>query len=173
MTALSVRITHRAELNDRAVERGIQIDFDHNAATISIAEGRATAAAVEAATGLPTVASNAEPTPSNLEWSDTLCDGERVNHAAAEKACAAVGEGWRLPTRTELPSLVDDTRHDPAIDTARFPDTQSGAYWTSTPCAWASSYAWIVDFGGGGAYGFLRDNGSAFVRAVRAVPAGQ
>ena len=108
-----------------------------------------------------------------LEWSDTLCDGERVTHAAAEKACAALGDGWRLPTRMELESILDLTRHDPAIDTERFPDTQSGAYWTSTPCAWASSCAWIVNFYYGGASGNRRDNDLGFVRAVRSVSAGQ
>jgi hypothetical protein len=84
--------------------------------------------------------------PPRLEWSATLCNGERAKFAAAEKACAALGEGWRLPTRAELLSLVDDTRSDPAIDTERFPDTKSAAYWTGTPFASDSSYAWIVQF---------------------------
>lgn len=30
-----------------------------------------------------------------LEWSQTLCNGERVTYAAAEKAIAELGEGWR------------------------------------------------------------------------------
>jgi hypothetical protein len=111
--------------------------------------------------------------PQKLEWSGTLCDGKGVNYATAEKACAALGEGWRLPTRMELESILDLTRHDPAIDTARFPDTKSGWYWTSTPCAWSSDYAWIVSFGLGLALGYLRVNDNAFVRAVRSVPAGQ
>jgi hypothetical protein len=108
-----------------------------------------------------------------LEWSNTLCNGERVNYKKAEKACAALGEGWRLPTRAELLSLVDDTRCDPAIDTARFPDTKSGAYWTGTPLASDSSYAWVVVFSLGYADSYHRDGSYAFVRAVRSVPAGQ
>jgi hypothetical protein len=108
-----------------------------------------------------------------LEWSNTLCDGERVTHAKAEKACAALGEGWRLPTRMELESILDLTRHEPAIDTDRFPDTQSGAYWTSTPCAWSSDYAWFVNFADGNADSYHRGSYDAFVRAVRSVPAGQ
>ena len=107
-----------------------------------------------------------------LEWSKTLCDGEAVDYAAAEKACASLGEGWRLPTRMELESILDLTCHDPAIDEQRFPDTESAAYWTSTPCAWGPSCAWVVYFGNGyasNAYRFYH----ACVRAVRSVPAGQ
>ena len=107
--------------------------------------------------------------PQQLEWSPTLCNGERVNYATAEKACAALGEGWRLPTRMELESILDLTRHEPAIDTTRFPDTKSGAYWTSTPCAWSSGCAWIVDFSNGYANYYRRGHDSAFVRAVRSI----
>jgi hypothetical protein len=111
-------------------------------------------------------------TAPKLEWSGTLCDGKSVDYAAAEKACAALGEGWRLPTRMELESILDLTRHDPAIDSARFPDTKSTWYWTSTPCAWAPSCAWFVHFRHGDAYGLDRLS-EACVRAVRVVSAGQ
>ena len=108
-----------------------------------------------------------------LEWSDTLCNGKPVDYEAAEKACAALGEGWRLPTRMELESILDLTRHDPAIDIKRFPDTKSTWYWTSTPCAWApGAAAWVVAFDLGSADDSLR-YGRACVRAVRSVPAGQ
>lgn len=109
-------------------------------------------------------------TSTELTWARTLTqDGEaaRMTHAAAEKACAALGDGWRLPTRAELLTLVDDTKHDPAIDNATFPDTRSSWYWTSTPAAWnPSAYAWIVVFNYGAASNYHRLDG-AFVRAVR------
>ncbi len=115
-----------------------------------------------------------------LQWGKTLLDADgdpkRYTYAEAEAAAKALGEGWRLPSRVELLSLVDDTKHEPAIDTALFSDTQSSYYWTSTPAAWSpSSSAWIVVFDDGNASYFLRD-GNAFVRAVRsvvAVPPGQ
>ncbi|UHQ21931.1 DUF1566 domain-containing protein [Lysobacter sp. 5GHs7-4] len=112
-----------------------------------------------------------EQAPSVLEWSETLCGGERVNHADAEKAAASWG--GRLPTRVELLSLVDDTRSDPAIDTDRFPDTQCAAYWTRTPLASDPSYAWFVGFNDGYCFYDHRDYHLARVRAVRSVPAGQ
>ena len=108
-----------------------------------------------------------------LEWSATLCDGKNVDYATAEKACAALGEGWRLPTRQELESILDLTRHKPAIDTARFPDTKSDWYWTSTPCAWSPDYAWFVSCCDGHVDFVLRGDDSCCVRAVRSVPSGQ
>jgi len=112
-----------------------------------------------------------DPGPA-LEWSPTLCDGKSVTHAEAEKAAAALGEGWRLPTRWELESILDITRHDPAVDTTRFPDTKSTYYWTSAPCAWNASAVWVVAFNHGSASGLHR-NSLACVRAVRSSPAGQ
>ena len=121
------------------------------------------------------MATTTDPTnpTAQLEWSDTLCDGKRVNHATAEAACQALGEGWRLPTKLELESIVDPSRYNPAIDTERFPDTKSDWYWTGTECAWSSDRAWVVDFGLGLSDFNHRGYSVAFVRAVRSVPAGQ
>ena len=55
------------------------------------------------------------------------------------------GEGWRLPTVEELFTLVDFTRHSPAIDPV-FSNTKSSWYWTSSPHASYSGYAWYVSF---------------------------
>ncbi len=102
----------------------------------------------------------------SLVWSGTLCDGKSVDYKAALAAVDALGEGWRLPTRLELESLLDLSRHDPAIDTAKFPDTKSTWYWTSSECAWNDTAVWVVDFDGG-SVGSPRGYG-ACVRAVRA-----
>ncbi len=104
-----------------------------------------------------------------IEWSNTLLDGKCVKRAEAEAAAAALGEGWRLPTVDELQTILDRSRHSPAADTDRFPDTQSEPYWTSTPCAWDSDARWVVLFH----YGYVLDyDGSlrACVRACREVP---
>ena len=107
-----------------------------------------------------------EPT-TGIEWSKTLLDGEKVNFEKAEKAVADLGEGWRLPTREELLTLVDLERHDPCIDTDKYPDTKSTWYWTATRCAWNKESArWVVFFlnglvGGADLYDY------ACVRAVR------
>jgi hypothetical protein len=71
----------------------------------------------------------------------TYCEG--LSHA---------GHGdWRLPNAKELESITDETVCLPAIDTTYFLNTNiSTDYWSSTTYANYSSYAWIVDFGGGG-----------------------
>lgn len=111
-------------------------------------------------------------TQHQLLWSAEEVGSERVNHADATKACAELilcGGPARLPTRAELLTLVDDTRHEPAIDLAFFPSCRSNWYWTSTPAAWSpASFAWLVYFDYGSAGSGPRD-GDAFVRAVRSV----
>ena len=111
----------------------------------------------------------AESAPATLEWSDTLLGGETVTYETAEEAVQAIGDGWRLPTRKELESLVDTSRHEPAIDTDKFPDTRSKRYWTSTPCAWNDSAVWVVNF----SYGFVSIYLHYLNGCVRAVRSGQ
>ncbi len=108
-------------------------------------------------------------TSTGLEW-QAIPFADSMKHADAVQACAELRLGghddWRLPTRTELLTLVDDTRYSPAIDTDAFPDTPSTWFWTSTPYARDDSYAWIVDFGLGSS-GIYNRVYSDRVRAVR------
>jgi len=76
---------------------------------------------------------------------------------------------WRLPTVEELLTLVDRTRHHPAIDTDAFPSCKGGWYWSSTVDAESPSVcAWFVYFN----YGYCYLGGQGYqgrVRAVRSV----
>lgn len=104
-----------------------------------------------------------------LEWSKTLLGGRRVTYKQAEKAVADLGDGWRLPTRQELESLLDMSRYDPAIDVEKYPDTKSLAYWTSTPYAWnRCRERWVINFYNGNVYTADRTS-VACVRAVRSL----
>ena len=109
-----------------------------------------------------------------LVWhKETLGDGKRMTYDQALEAITALGPEWRMPEFDELHSLVDRTRYSPAIDTSVFPDTKHGAYWTSTPTAWASRAAWVVSFDNGYSFVYSRNDDSAFVRACRPLSSGQ
>jgi hypothetical protein len=86
------------------------------------------------------------------------------------KAVNAAGwcgfKDWRMPSKEELYSIVDYSRYNPAIDAAYFPNTPNSWAWSSSPDAYDSYGAWIVDFSSG--YGnYDGKSGSYFVRLVR------
>jgi hypothetical protein len=87
-----------------------------------------------------------------LTWQQRL-DAGLYTWAAANTYCAGLGAGWRMPSITELQSIVDDTKAAPAIDGTVFPNTpgvqdSAGAnnFWTSSV---VGSYAWQVSFSAG------------------------
>ena len=87
-------------------------------------------------------------------WSAGTCTGTALtftHEQALQRATIQAGAaGWRLPNVKELSSIVDASRTNPAIDTAAFPATPSNWYWTSSPYAGGSDYAWVVSFDDGG-----------------------
>jgi hypothetical protein len=106
-----------------------------------------------------------------LTWDVAKFGNRRMTHAEALDACAELCTGgysdWRLPTIQELLSLVDYSRHSPAIATEYFPDCKSDWYWSATSYGPESGCAWVVSFDQG--YSGLDDRCSAnYVRAVRA-----
>ena len=87
----------------------------------------------------------------------------------AQAYCAGLtldGSGWRLPTLTELPSIADFTVAGPAINQIAFPNTPAEVFWTSSPYAGSSGYAWLGSFNYGGAESADVSN-SYRVRCVR------
>jgi len=108
-----------------------------------------------------------------LIWSaEPLAGGDRnwTDAVQAAKDCRLLGhDDWRLPTITELLSIVDYERWNPAVD----PNVFLGPYgwtWSSTPVKGASApagCAWVVAlYGGFSAYYDQSDR--YHVRAVRA-----
>lgn len=87
-----------------------------------------------------------------------------AGHNAASRCGYATG--WRLPTASELLSIVHYGASSPAIDPAYFPGTELSAYWSSTIMAAGGNAAWGVNFfdGDTSAYNTL---GAAYVRLVR------
>ncbi len=73
-----------------------------------------------------------------LEWQQA--EGGNWTWGSALSYCEGLSLGgysdWRLPNMNELESIVDNTRVNPAINTAYFPNVYSASYWSSTPYLW-------------------------------------
>ena len=80
----------------------------------------------------------------------------KTNWEDAMKACADLGDGWRLPTRLELLIMYDNK--DEIGGFAKF------IYWSSME--YGNGSAWVQDFFNGGQYDF-GENFFHYVRAVR------
>jgi hypothetical protein len=82
-----------------------------------------------------------------LTWQRAVADTKMVWSDAATYCTG----GWRLPTPTELPTIVDETRETPSIDGVTFADTPGEPFWTSSPQAGSAdggppAFAWYVTF---------------------------
>ena len=89
--------------------------------------------------------------PTTMTWSTaaTWCDNLSL----------AGYNDWMMPTLTELQSILGAGTY--------FPLKQSFFYWTSTPYAENSNYAWGVNFDGSDASDFIDKTLSLYVRPVR------
>ena len=105
-------------------------------------------------------------------WSPGTCSGSASGFtwsqalARAEAATFAGHADWRVPNVKELSSLVEECRINPAINHALFPNTPSSYFWSASPNADTSSFAWGVYFLHGYAYYNPRSN-DGHVRLVR------
>ena len=78
------------------------------------------------------------------------CDTQGyIDAVNAQGLCGA--SDWRLPSRSELQSIITEHRSSPAVDTAYFRYTSSRAHWSGTPAAREPQRAWYVHFQDGAA----------------------
>ena len=97
----------------------------------------------------------------NFTWEEALI--------RARDSVLAGYTDWRLPNLKELFSMVEERCVDPAINLAVFPNTPASYFWSASPSADSSHFAWIVGFMNGGA-----DYGSRYSYSqVRLVRSGQ
>ena len=99
--------------------------------------------------------------------STVVAADRRARQDNANTYCAGLslgGSGWRLPTLTELESIVD-TAYRPTIDPTAFPSTPADWFWTSSPYVGSSGFGWIVYFN----YGSSAYDDTASTNRVRCV----
>ena len=77
---------------------------------------------------------------------------------------------WRLPNVRELSSLFEEQCYNPAINLAVFPNTPASGFWSASPGALSSSFAWFAEFWVGSADHY---NGRSAGHHVRLVRSGQ
>ncbi|MCP3951498.1 MAG: DUF1566 domain-containing protein, partial [Desulfobacterales bacterium] len=99
------------------------------------------------------------------DW-DALVDG-------SNNASFCGFSDWRVPTIKELVNLVSFDRTDPSIDTVYFPNTYASYFWSASPYALGSFYAWGVGFYGGDSNYNYSSRGHHRGRPVRLVRGGQ
>lgn len=109
-------------------------------------------------------------TKTKLTWQQSL-DSPNYDLAGAKVYCAGLGAtlggvGWRLPTLTELQTIVDESRWDPALDPIAFPGPAPNITWASSPVAGDSSSGWIANSQNGN-MGFYDVTYHAYARCVR------
>jgi hypothetical protein len=109
-------------------------------------------------------------------WSRDFCTGQATSMTwdqanAAIDALNRSGElagytDWRLPSRTELESIVETCREAPAINENIFPNTPWAGFWTRSLDTGDPATAWFVGFYGGLTFDYSRAAGYR-VRPVR------
>ncbi len=94
-------------------------------------------------------------TQTKLTWQQVL-GVDQVTWADAATYCAALslaGTGWRVPSISELQTIVNETTN-PAVAASAFPMTPSEYFWSSSAVSDDATRAWDTFFANGSTYSF-------------------
>lgn len=98
------------------------------------------------------------------EWNGARCVGSpyKLTFAQARKL---EEDGWRIPNKIELESILDSSGIKPTIHRRAFLGA-GGDVWTSSTAGGGAYLMWVTSFDYGFSYSALRSNGF-YVRLVR------
>ena len=83
-----------------------------------------------------------------LTWKEAFDFVQEVNNSKTSNLI-----NWRLPTRSELFSLISHQYINPSLPEPHpFKNVFNGYYWTQTECSRLPDQAWYIHFGGGRVY---------------------
>jgi hypothetical protein len=102
-------------------------------------------------------------------WADALTWSNNLASPACGLTDGSVAGDWRLPSVTELSSLNDLSKSNPALPTGYatyFGNVQARWYWSSSTCAADANYAWYVYMDGGEVL-YLSKDSNFYVWPVR------
>ncbi len=106
-------------------------------------------------------------------WNGNECSGNIINLSldmvpkALEIANEQLGEGWRLPSKAELKSIVCKECPSPKIDKDIFPNTDNAPYWTGDQSIFNSKFYVSVNFHTGFSFNRFSPIKELAVRLVR------
>lgn len=105
-------------------------------------------------------------------WNGKTCGGDAALFSwgsalqAADRHSFAGHSDWRLPSKNELASILEESCVSPAINEKVFPAAPATYFWSASPYAGVANGAWSVDFGFGSVNASVK-SGSLNVRLVR------
>jgi hypothetical protein len=100
-----------------------------------------------------------------LTWKAATVPG-LVNWGQAFDQCRGLGAGWRLPSVTELQTLIDETQAISAVSAAAFPDRPDDFFWSSSFFEETTNMVWFASIGSGNTF-WLPTSESHRARCVR------
>jgi hypothetical protein len=103
-------------------------------------------------------------------FADGSCAGNPMK-VIWQVANQARSDGWRLPTKGELKSLIElGPANTTSINEKFFPNTEPWEFWTSSPSETNPGAVWAVDFGNGHDFGNVVRFHEHYVRLVKTSP---
>jgi len=93
-----------------------------------------------------------------LIWENKTDDGSIHDKDNCNELTLAGFSDWRLPSREELQSIVDYSKHSYSAFEGFNNDTMSSGYFSSTSDAYDTRFVWTIGFGYGYSIAFLKSS---------------